>query len=170
MTPRRLATALGLLVAGAVGLTACGSAAQSSREAQLDRADRQNATIQRGARLFAERCAGCHTLRAVSAEGSSFTIKDRERTDGPNFNVRTEEVDQVLYAIRNGGYSGAIMPQNIVTGPDAQAVAEFVAKYAGRDAKAPKTPGGQVQPTARPRPEVRDSVDNPQAEQPVFGP
>ena len=37
----------------------------------------------------------------------------------------------MLYAIRNGGFSGAIMPQNIVVGEDAQAVAEFVAKYSG---------------------------------------
>jgi hypothetical protein len=39
----------------------------------------------------------------------------------------------VIYAIRNGGFSGAIMPQNIVVGDDALAVAEFVAKYAGQD-------------------------------------
>ena len=51
--------------------------------------------------------------------------------DGPNFNVRTETVDDVLYAIRNGGYSGAIMPENIVVGEEAQEVAEFLAKYAG---------------------------------------
>jgi hypothetical protein len=43
----------------------------------------------------------------------------------------------VLYAIRNGGFSGAIMPENIVVGKDAQAVAEFLAKYSGL--KAPKS-------------------------------
>ncbi len=46
-------------------------------------------------------------------------------------------MDNVLYAIRNGGYSGAIMPQNIVVGEDAQAVAEFVAEYAGRRRRPP---------------------------------
>ena len=45
---------------------------------------------------------------------------------------RRETKDQVLYAIRNGGFSGAIMPQNIVVGDDAEAVAEFVAEYAGK--------------------------------------
>jgi hypothetical protein len=40
-------------------------------------------------------------------------------------------VENVLYAIRNGGYSGAIMPENIVVGDEAQAVAEFLAKYSG---------------------------------------
>jgi hypothetical protein len=45
-----------------------------------------------------------------------------------------ESKDNVLYAIRNGGYSGAIMPENIVVGRDADMVAEFLAKYAGRGA------------------------------------
>ena len=84
-----------------------------------------------GAKLFAERCSGCHTLDKVGAEGSATKVRDRERVDGPNFNTRKEQVDQVLYAIRNGGFSGAIMPENIVVGKEAQAVAEFLAKYAG---------------------------------------
>jgi len=42
----------------------------------------------------------------------------------------------VLFAIRNGGFSGAIMPANIVVGRDAEDVALFVERYAGR--KAPK--------------------------------
>jgi hypothetical protein len=40
----------------------------------------------------------------------------------------------VLYAIRNGGFSSGPMPQNILTGEEAQKVAEFVAAYAGRGA------------------------------------
>jgi mono/diheme cytochrome c family protein len=94
----------------------------------------------RGAKLFSERCAGCHTLDAAGTEGSN----QDERVAGPNFDNRRETKDQVLYAIRNGGFSGAIMPQNIVVGDDAQAVAAFVAQYAGKSAKAPPglTPGG----------------------------
>jgi hypothetical protein len=38
-----------------------------------------------------------------------------------------------MFAIRNGGFSGAIMPQNIVVGTDAEKVAAFVSKYAGQD-------------------------------------
>jgi hypothetical protein len=45
----------------------------------------------------------------------------------------------VLYAIENGGFSGAYMPQNIVVGQDAKDVANFVATYAGR--LAPKLTG-----------------------------
>jgi mono/diheme cytochrome c family protein len=90
------------------------------------------AQYQAGGKLFVERCSGCHTLGIVGAEGGALKVKDRERVDGPNFNVRKEQVPDVLFAIANGGFSGAIMPENIVTGPEAQAVAAFVAKYAGQ--------------------------------------
>jgi mono/diheme cytochrome c family protein len=86
---------------------------------------------QQGAKLFVERCSGCHNLALVGAEGGALQVKDRERVDGPNFNVRHEDVQSILYALRNGGFSGAIMPQDIVVGQDAQAVANFLAHYAG---------------------------------------
>jgi hypothetical protein len=57
------------------------------------------------------------------------------KTGGPNFNIRKENVEQALYAIRNGGFSGAIMPQNIVVGGEAQAVAAFLEKYSGHQAQ-----------------------------------
>jgi mono/diheme cytochrome c family protein len=87
-----------------------------------------------GAELFAQRCAGCHTLSAAGTHGSAANIRTRERTDGPNFNVRPECVERVLYAIENGGFSGAIMPANIVVGKQATDVAEFLATYAGKKA------------------------------------
>ena len=46
-----------------------------------------------------------------------------------------ESMDDVLLAIRNGGFSGAIMPANVVVGQDAQDVAAFVHKYAGQGEK-----------------------------------
>ena len=60
-----------------------------------------------------------------------MTPPTRRHTDGPNFNDRREDRDGVLYAIRNGGFSGAIMPENILTGQDAEDVADFLSKYAG---------------------------------------
>lgn len=92
----------------------------------------------RGAVLFRDHCSGCHTLSIVGAEGSATSIANRLPNNGPNFNIRKENVEQVLYAIRNGGFSGAIMPENIVVGEDAKAVASFLAAYSGREA--PKTP------------------------------
>ena len=93
-------------------------------------------TLRTGARLFHERCGGCHTLQAADARGSKPTgqVAAGERTNGPNFDVRKENREDVLFAIRNGGYSGAIMPANIVVGEQAEKVADFLAKYAGKSA------------------------------------
>lgn len=88
----------------------------------------------KGARLFYDRCSGCHTLDAAAAQGSKpeRQVSGGERTNGPNFNVRKEKKDDVLFAIRNGGFSGAIMPANIVVGDDAEAVAQFLDQYSGK--------------------------------------
>ena len=91
--------------------------------------------LYRGAVLFSQRCSGCHTLSYAATHGSAANVRTREVDNGPNFNVRCERpVTRVLYAIENGGFSGAIMPQNVVVGQQAREVAEFVAKYAGRQA------------------------------------
>jgi mono/diheme cytochrome c family protein len=120
-----------LLLACVVAIGACGS--QGIQIAKTS-------PYHRGAVLFRDHCSGCHTLASVGAEGSATSIANRVKTSGPNFNIRKENVEQALYAIRNGGFSGAIMPQNIVVGPDAKAVAEFLAAYSGRQAqKVPAT-------------------------------
>ena len=115
-----------ILFACAAVLGACGS-----QGIQVSR----TSPYYRGAVLFRDHCSGCHTLAVVGAEGSATSIKDRVKTNGPNFNFRKENVEQVLYAIRNGGFSGAIMPENIVLGDDAKEVAAFLAKYSGLQAQ-----------------------------------
>ncbi len=120
MAPRVLIAAC---VAAAAALTAgCGS-----KSIELAKDDPNY----RGAKIFVERCGACHTLGVAGTQGSTFDVTDRESVDGPNFDDRKETVEDVLFAIQNGGFSGAIMPENIVTGPEAQQVAEFLAKYAG---------------------------------------
>jgi mono/diheme cytochrome c family protein len=128
--PRRPVTVLAALSIAAAGVIGCGQEKGDSKQ--------PNATIKTvsaqyepGAKLFVERCSGCHTLGVVGAEGGALKVKDRERVDGPNFNVRKEDKNSILYAIRNGGFSGAIMPQDIVVGKEAEQVADFLAKYAG---------------------------------------
>jgi mono/diheme cytochrome c family protein len=101
---------------------------------------KQPADIYAGAVLFNQRCAGCHTLSYAATNGSASNIRQAEVTNGPNFDQRCERpAERVLYAIENGGFSGAIMPQNVVVGQDARNVAMFVATYSGRSA--PKVPG-----------------------------
>ena len=97
----------------------------------------ENDPLYPGAKLFAERCGGCHTLDAAGTQGSLTQVTDREEVDGPNFNDRPETVDDVVFAIQNGGFSGAIMPENIATGEEARQIAEFVATYAGPQAPKP---------------------------------
>ena len=86
--------------------------------------------LHEGAQIFAERCSGCHTLTPAGTEG---TANRSQRVQGPDLDQRKETMADVIFAIRNGGFSGAIMPQNIVVGPDAEKVAAFLAKYAGQD-------------------------------------
>ena len=120
-----------MVAAAAFGLAACGFGEQGI---SVSKDDPNHA----GAVLFATHCSGCHTLEAAGTQG---TGNRGERTQGPNLNQRTETVATSLYAIRNGGYSGAIMPQNIVVGDEAEQVARFVAKYAGQDAAESPRPG-----------------------------
>jgi mono/diheme cytochrome c family protein len=122
-----LVTAIAALIA--ISLSACGKEGISVSK---DSADRP------GAELFATHCSGCHTLAAAGTQG---TGNRGLRTQGPNLDQRTETFDDALFAIRNGGFSGAIMPQNIVVGREAEQVAEFVAKYAGTQAQTTPRPG-----------------------------
>ena len=119
----RIASATVLAAGAASVLSACGS-----QGIQISRSN----PYHHGAVLFRDHCSGCHTLSIVGAQGSATLIKNRVNTNGPNFNIRKENVEQVLYAIRNGGFSGAIMPENILVGEDAKAVASFLAQYSGR--------------------------------------
>jgi mono/diheme cytochrome c family protein len=120
-----------VLLACAAALGACGSQGISLAK---------TSPYYRGAVLFRDHCSGCHTLAVVGAEGSATSISNRVKTNGPNFNIRKENVEQVLYAIRNGGFSGAIMPENIVVGEGAQTLAAFLSQYSGLQAqKVPTT-------------------------------
>jgi mono/diheme cytochrome c family protein len=113
------------LVACAAFATGCGS--------EIKVSSKDSEQVHRGAVLFRDRCAGCHSLEAADAYGSKpeGKVQGGERTDGPNFNVRKETRQDVLHAIRNGGFSGAIMPANIVLGQNARDVAIFLERYAG---------------------------------------
>jgi mono/diheme cytochrome c family protein len=123
------------LLAAATALAACGSFG-----IQRVSVPQSQGAIHQGAVLFNQRCSGCHTLSYAATHGSAANVHTAEYNNGPNFDQRCERpVTRVLYAIENGGFSGAIMPQNIVVGQQAVDVAKFVSSYAG--SKAPKVPG-----------------------------
>jgi mono/diheme cytochrome c family protein len=121
-----------LALSTAVVAVAAVPAACGSQKISVPRSQTQ---LYRGATLFNQRCAGCHTLSYAATYGSAPNIRTAQAISGPNFNQRCERpIDRVLYAIANGGFSGAYMPQNVVVGQDAIDVAKFVATYAGRQA------------------------------------
>ena len=128
----KIAATATVLLASALALGACGS--QGIGVAKTS-------SYYRGAVLFRDHCSGCHTLSVVGAQGSASSIKNRVPTNGPNFNIRKENPEQVLYAIENGGFSGAIMPENIVVGDDAKSIASFLSHYSGSESQSvPSTP------------------------------
>ncbi|MFZ0043439.1 MAG: cytochrome c [Solirubrobacteraceae bacterium] len=118
-----------LALAVAAVTAACGTEKISVPKSQGD--------AYQGAVIFSQRCAGCHTLSYAGTHGSAPNVRTAQAISGPNFDVRCERpIDRVLYAIENGGFSGAYMPQNIVVGQDAIDVAKFVSTYAGRKSPA----------------------------------
>jgi mono/diheme cytochrome c family protein len=80
-------------------------------------------TLARGKQIFRQTCASCHSLAAVNARGVT----------GPNLDEIGQVTKQrVLNAIRIGGTGDGRMPAGLLTGMNAEAVAEYVAAVAGR--------------------------------------
>jgi mono/diheme cytochrome c family protein len=120
-----------MAVAAVLGLAACGFGEEGVSVSEGD-------PNREGAVVFSTHCSGCHTLGAAGTQG---TGNRGSRTQGPNLDQRIETYDDALFAIQNGGFSGAIMPANIVVGEEAEAVARFVAEYAGSEAEESPRPG-----------------------------
>jgi len=74
-----------------------------------------------GKQIFTQSCGTCHTL---SDAGTSGTV-------GPNLDELKPDKARAENAIKNGGAGTGAMPANIVTGPEAEAVAEYVSSAAG---------------------------------------
>jgi cytochrome c553 len=78
---------------------------------------------ERGKQLFRQTCASCHSLQAVNARGIT----------GPNLDMIGAVTKQrVLSAIRIGGTGDKRMPAGLLRGQDAQQVADYVSRVAGK--------------------------------------
>jgi mono/diheme cytochrome c family protein len=133
-----------LLIAASLAATAGGVAACGSEGISSSLNDEQHTA----AVLFDQRCSGCHTLSVAGTQGSATNVRTREYKDGPNFDQRKVTENCALYAIRNGGFSSGPMPQNIVVGAEAQALARFLAQESGSDVTLP--PGATQPPDCPP--------------------
>ena len=96
---------------------------------------RLTAAEKRGRQIFGERCGLCHTLAAANAVGKV----------GPNLDQIQPTQQLVLHTIQNGCLPNppkgspeaclgqGVMPADVVQGVDAQDVAKFVARVAGKE-------------------------------------
>jgi cytochrome c553 len=79
--------------------------------------------LEEGKTTFIQTCKSCHTLEAVNAHGVT----------GPNLDdLAPLDKQRVLNAIERGGTGTGRMPPQLLDGPDAEAVAAYVAAVAGR--------------------------------------
>ena len=79
---------------------------------------------QHGRQVFNENCVQCHVLAASNGV----------QQVGPNLDDLRPPKELVLDAVLKGRARGqGQMPAQVVTGPDAEAVAAYVAKVAGRE-------------------------------------
>lgn len=69
---------------------------------------------------FVSKCGSCHTLKAAGTGGRV----------GPDLDHLKPSATTVLDAIKHG--RGGIMPPNLVSGDQAQQLAAYVARVAGR--------------------------------------
>jgi cytochrome c553 len=110
---------LGVVVPAAViaGRGESEGAVGSLRTAKLTDGDEQ------GKQLFQQTCRSCHNLDAVNAKG--VTGPDLDELGGL-------DKQRVLGAIKRGGTGDGRMPAGLLEGQDAQNVATYVSKVAGR--------------------------------------
>jgi mono/diheme cytochrome c family protein len=75
-----------------------------------------------GKLIFTQSCGTCHTLKDAGTNGQIGPVLDQLKPDKK----------RVLAAIKNGGTGSGTMPANIVTGKEAQDVADYVSSVAGK--------------------------------------
>ena len=82
----------------------------------------QAAATDEGKLIFSQSCGTCHTLADAGTNGQV----------GPVLDTLKPNKGKVLSAIEKGGSGTGAMPANIVSGKDAEAVAEYVSSVAGK--------------------------------------
>jgi cytochrome c553 len=108
-----------------VAIPAVVIAARGEAEGGTERLEQSelSAADERGKDLFGQACASCHNLDAVNARGVT----------GPDLDeIGTVSRERVLNAIRIGGTGQARMPSRLLEGEEAEAVARYVARVAGK--------------------------------------
>jgi mono/diheme cytochrome c family protein len=119
-----------LLSVAALALAGCGTGGL----------EQENVDIGQGKLLFKQKCGGCHTLREAGTQSDV----------GPNLDAafaadKSEDFDEgaIRAVIREQiKYAVPPMPRNLVTGADADAVAQYVAQVAANPEAKVALPAG----------------------------
>lgn len=156
MTPKKLRPRR--VVASAVGLGAVLLAAAGCGTGGVDR----SSDTAGGKQLFVSKCGSCHTLADAGTTGK--VGPDLDAAFGPSRSngfkestIRQVVRDQIHYPSPAQGSPGfPVMPANLVTGADADAVSAYVASVAGVGSgggpPAPPPPGPPPPPPPPPGP------------------
>ncbi|MFL5923447.1 MAG: c-type cytochrome [Gaiellaceae bacterium] len=94
-----------------------------------------------GKKLFLSKCAGCHTLADAGSHGTQGPNLDDAFGPSRNQGFKQETIQQVVR--QQIDLSVPPMPQNLVTGADADSVAAYVAAVAGKPTTAKNTTNGK---------------------------
>ncbi len=95
----------------------------------------------KGAEIFANHCAGCHTLSVAGTQGSAYNVRTREYKDGPNFDQRKENIS---------GRPLRHPQRRLLVGPDAAGHRDRVERACASRTSSPSTRA--TRPRRRPRP------------------
>jgi mono/diheme cytochrome c family protein len=79
--------------------------------------------LERGKTLFANTCSSCHTLAEANALGNTGPSLDQ---------IGAVNNERIVNAIKNGGTGQDRMPAGLLEGENAEDVAAYVSKVAGR--------------------------------------
>ncbi len=120
--PRYLTTAAvaGVLAAAAI-VAGCGNGNANDPAGQP------------GKQLFAEKCGSCHILEAAGTKGVLGPNLDAAFKDALDSGMKRSTVESVTLK-QISLPAGKAMPADLVTGKDAEAVAEYVAESVGEGA------------------------------------
>jgi mono/diheme cytochrome c family protein len=134
---RQAAAAVGVLLA-VFAAAACGGVGLP-----------ENGNASAGKELFTQKCGSCHTLADAGTNGKIGPNLDdafaQSRKDGiGEDSIAGIVLAQIAYPVTDPVTGKPGMPANLVTGPDADDVATYVAAVAGTGATPPATTAAQT--------------------------
>lgn len=112
----------GASIVAALVIVLTAFAADKGGERRVEGGQPVTSPNEQAANLFATKCGSCHTLAATKSTGQV----------GPDLDQLKPDARRVLAAIRIGGTGSGTMPKDVVVGGDADQIADFVARNAGR--------------------------------------